>query len=158
MKKLLSAALLSIAASLAMPGMAQEKPVTNMEILRQKIKADKKLVVAQAMQLSDAEAAGFWPVYEAYQKDLAALNERTIKLIASYAEVYKKGSVPDGTAKKLLSEQLSIEESMVKLRQGYVPRLEKVLPLLKVARYMQVENKIRAAVNYELAAGIPLAD
>ena len=41
-----------------------------MEILRQKIKADKKLVVAANLKLTDAEGTAFWPVYDAYQKDL----------------------------------------------------------------------------------------
>jgi hypothetical protein len=27
---------------------------------------------------------------------------------------------------------------------------------MKVARYIQIENKIRAAIRYELATGIPL--
>jgi hypothetical protein len=31
-----------------------------------------------------------------------------------------------------------------------------VLPVRKVARYLQIENKIRAVVNYELATGVPL--
>ena len=44
---------------------------TNMEILKQKLKADKKLLVANNMELSDAEAKQFWPIYESYQKDLA---------------------------------------------------------------------------------------
>jgi hypothetical protein len=34
--------------------------------------------------------------------------------------------------------------------------LEKVLPGAKVVRYLQVENKIRAVVEYELADNIPL--
>ena len=44
----------------------------------------------------------------------------------------------------------------MKLKRSYVPRLEKVLPGVKVARYIQIENKIRAIAKYELAAQIPL--
>ena len=50
-----------------------------MEILRQKIKADKKLVVAQNLQLTDAEGTAFWPVYDAYQKDLQQINQRLVR-------------------------------------------------------------------------------
>src|SRR3954464_4598615 len=64
----------AIAASLAAPAMAQTAGTANMEILRQKIKADKKLVVADNLKLTDAEGAAFWPVYDAYQKDLQAIN------------------------------------------------------------------------------------
>jgi hypothetical protein len=31
-----------------------------------------------------------------------------------------------------------------------------VIPGMKVARYIQIENKIRAIIKYELAANIPL--
>ena len=65
-----------LAAALVVPVLAQNASTTNMEILRQKIKADKKLVVAQNLKLTDAEGAKFWPVYEAYQKDLQQINER----------------------------------------------------------------------------------
>ena len=61
----------------------------NMQILRDKIKADKKLLVATNMELTDAEAKGFWPIYEEYQKDLAAINQRIGKLIESYAAEYR---------------------------------------------------------------------
>jgi hypothetical protein len=127
-----------------------------MEILRQKIKADKKLVVAANMELTDAEGKAFWPVYDAYQKDLQQINDRLKKAIVEYADAYNKGPVSNETAKKLLAESLAIDEAEVKLRQSYVPKLEAVLPEAKAARYLQIENKIRAAIRYELAGGIPL--
>jgi hypothetical protein len=129
-----------------------------MEILRQKIKADKKALVAANMQLTEAEAKGFWPVYDAYQKDLATINDRTAKAVMAYADAYNKGAVPDATAKKLISEAIAIEEAEVKLRRSFLPKLEKALPGMKVARYLQIENKIRAVIKYELAANIPLVE
>lgn len=155
--KLVRIAVLALAALVALPAAAQTKPTSSdMEILRQKIKADKKLVVAANMQLTEAEAKGFWPVYEAYQKDLEAINKRLLNAIVAYAEAYKKGPVADETAKKLLTEALAIEDAEVKLKRSYVPKLEKALPGAKVARYIQIENKIRAIVRYELADNIPL--
>ena len=161
--KLAQIVLIALAALLAVPAAAQTKPAakpasTDMEILRQKIKADKKLVVAANMQLTEPEAKGFWPVYEAYQKDLAQINDRTGKAVMSYADAYNKGPVPDATAKQLISEAIAIEESEVKLKRAYLPKLEKVLPGMKVARYLQIESKIRAIIKYELAANIPLVE
>ncbi len=62
----------------------------------------------------------------------------------------------DALAKKLVSESVAIQEAEAKLLRAYLPKLEKVLPGVKMARYMQIENKIRAVVDYELAANIPL--
>jgi hypothetical protein len=144
-----------LAATLAAPLAAQDAG-TNMEILRQKVKADKKLLVAANMGLTDAEGKAFWPVYDAYQADLKQLNERTVRAIVAYADAYNKGPVPNETAKKLLAETLAIDAAEVSMKQSYVPKLEAVLPEAKVARYIQIESKIRAAIRYELAGEIPL--
>ena len=146
--------LFAAAAALALPAAAQT--TSDMQILAQKIKADKKLVVAANMQLTEDEAKGFWPVYEVYQKDLGALNRRLGGAIKSYAAAYNQGQVSDEAAKGLISEALAIDEAEVKLKRSYAARLEKVIPGVKGARYIQIENKIRAIVRYELAGQIPL--
>lgn len=152
--KLVRIVLFAVAALLALPAAAQT--TSDMQILADKIRADKKLVVSANMQLTEDEGKAFWPVYDAYQKDLAGLNKRLLGVIKSYADAYNKGAVADETAKKLMSNYLAVEEADLKMKRSYVPRLEKVLPGAKVARYMQIENKIRAIIKYELAAGIPL--
>ena len=154
--KLLRLFAIALVALIAVPAIAQDKPANNMEILRQKIKADKKLLVAANMDLTESEAKGFWPVYDAYQADLQTLNERIGKLIVRYADLYNSKTLADDTAKSLLDEALAIEQAEVSMKQGYVPKLAAVLPATKVVRYLQIENKIRAVIKYELADGIPL--
>jgi hypothetical protein len=146
----------TIAMALAAPALAQNAGTANMEILRQKIKADKKLVVAQNLNLTDAESAAFWPVYEAYQKDLQQINQRLTAAIGAYADAYNKGPVTNETAKKLLDESLAIDDAEVQLKKSATPKILAALPAMKAARYIQIENKIRAAIRYELAANIPL--
>ena len=141
---------------LAIPAAAQQKPADDMQILMEKVKADKKLLVANNIGLTESEAKGFWPVYEGYQKDLAAINQRTVKLIESYAADYRANTMTDEKAKKLVEDYVAIEKAEAGLKESYVPKLSKVLPPKKVARYLQIENKIRAAVKYELAGEIPL--
>jgi hypothetical protein len=152
--KLVQFVMIAFAAALALPAAAQT--ASDMQILADKVRADKKLVVAANMQLTDAEAKNFWPVYDAYQVDLQKVNQRLGALIKDYSNEYNKGAVSDETAKKLIGEMLAVEDAELKLKRSYVPRLQKVIPGVKVARYMQVENKIRAVIRYELAANIPL--
>jgi hypothetical protein len=152
-----TAALLAGLMACAMPAIAQEMSDSNMEILKQKLKADKKLLVAGNMDLSEADAKKFWPVYDAYQKDLEQVNQKLAQTIKQYAEAFNKGPIQDDTAKKLLNEALSTEEQETKLKRTYAEKLEKVLPYSKVARYIQIENKIRALIRMELAQQIPLA-
>jgi hypothetical protein len=154
--KLINAVILCVAA-LVVPALAQDKPAdTNMQILLDKVKADKKLVVAANMELNEAEGKAFWPIYDAYQKELQALNERVGKTILAYADAYNKKALTDDLAKQLTSEALAIDQDELTLRRTAAAKLNSVIPAMKVARYIQIENKIRAALRYELAAGIPL--
>jgi hypothetical protein len=127
---------------------------SNMEILREKVKADKKLVVAANMDLTETEAKAFWPIYQEYQTDLAKANEKVGNLIREYAENYQ--SMSDPTAKKLLDKSIALEKERLALKVAYMPKFQKALSPVKVARYYQIENKIQAVLQYGLAANIPL--
>ena len=149
--------ILCVVALTVAPAFAQDKPAdTNMQILLDKVKADKKLVVAANMDLSEAEAKGFWPIYEAYQKDLQLVNDRLGKMIVAYADAYNKNTLTDAQAMQLANEALSVDHDELTLRKTYAAKLVGVIPAKKVARYLQIENKIRAAIRYDLAKGIPL--
>ena len=135
---------------------AQDKPADNLQILRDKIRADKKLVVATNMELTEGEAKDFWPIYEQYQKDLQKINQRLANLLESYADDFRNKSLTDEKAKKLINDALAIDRAEADLKSSYAPKLSKALPIRKVVRYLQIENKIRAVVKYDLASGVPL--
>jgi len=134
--------------------MAQDKPADNMEIVKEKIQSDKKLFIATNMQLTESEANAFWPVYESYQAEIGKLRDREIKLIEKFAASYE--TMSDDVAKKLLDDSLSIDSGHQKLRQSYLSKFSGVLSDKKVARYYQLESKIDAVMEYELARRIPL--
>src|SRR5207342_1461698 len=106
----------------------------------------KKLVVAANMQLTHAEGSAFWPVYDAYQKDLQQINQRLAAMVRAYADAYNKGPVADDVAKKLLDEALATDAAEAQLKSSYVPKILAALPATKAARYIQIESKIRAAI------------
>ena len=135
---------------------AGDKPANNMEIVHEKLKADKKLIVSKYMDLTEAEAKKFWPVYDEYQKDLQKIHERMGSLLKSYAAEYRGQSLTDEKAKKLLDEWLALEQDDAKQRKSYVPKVLKALPAKKSARYLQIENEYRVLLNYDLAATVPL--
>jgi hypothetical protein len=136
-----------------MMAVAQDRPADNMEILREKVRADKRLVVASVLELTENEARVFWPVYNAYQSDMVAHYDQLFKLIDDYAVAYR--TMTDERATKLLADYLALEGNNVAVLNAYVPRFQKVLPARKLVRLYQVENKVRALVNYELARSIP---
>jgi len=146
----------AVAVFVVSPALSQDKPAGNMEILIEKIRADKKLLVAANMELTESEAKAFWPVYDKFQDELFLLRSRTARLIKDYAEASK--DMNNEKAKALLDESITIESLGLKLRQSYLPKFRKALSEKKAARYYQIENKIQAALNYELAKEIPLVE
>jgi hypothetical protein len=110
------------------------------------------------MDLTDTEGKAFWPIYDAYQKDLQGLNERLTKTILAYADAYNKNTLTDEQANSLANAVLAIDQDEVTMRKTYAARLNGALPGKKVARYLQIENKIRAAIRYEMADNIPLVE
>jgi hypothetical protein len=132
----------------------EEEADDDMTIVKDAIKANKKLFVTANMQLTKSEAKAFWPIYEKYQDGLEELMDRSLKLIDKYAENYQ--TMTDDIAEKLIEEYLDIDGDYVQLRKSYLPKFMKVLPAKKVVRYYQIENKIDAAGNYEIAKEIPI--
>ena len=133
-----------------------DKPAINLEIIHDKLKADKKLIVAKYMELTESEAQKFWPVYDEYQKDLQKTNERLRGLLESYAADYRNKSMTDEKAKKLLDEWIVIEQEEGKRRGAFAPKVMQALPVKKAARYLQIENEYRILLRYDLASTVPL--
>jgi hypothetical protein len=133
-----------------------DKPASNLEIIHEKLKADKKLIVAQYMELSESEAKQFWPVYDEYQQDLRTSNDRLLRLLESYAADHRNKSLTDEKAKKLLDEWIAIEQDEGKRRSAFAPKVLQTLPTKKAARYLQIENEYRILLRYDLAATVPL--
>lgn len=138
----------------AVPATAQERPADNTQMVRDKLQADKKLAVAQGLALTQPESTAFWPVYDRYQGDQRLIMDRMIQVINDYAATYQ--SMTDSTARRLLESTIAIYRDRQTLMETYLPRFRAVLPERKVARYYQIEQKLRASLDYELAAGIPL--
>ena len=134
-----------------------DKPASNLEIIHEKLKADKKAIVAKYMELTESEAGKFWPVYDEYQADLQKSNERLRALLQSYAADYNNKSLTDEKAKKLLDDWIALERDEGNRRSAFAPKVLKAVPPKKAARYLQIENEYRVMLRYEIAANVPLA-
>jgi hypothetical protein len=58
----------------------------------------------------------------------------------------------------LVEEKIASDEAEVALQKQYVPLLKGAVPAKKVARYLQIETKLRAGVRSTLAENIPLVE
>jgi hypothetical protein len=119
--------------------------------VRQKLKADKRRMVADDMALSEAEAGRFWPVYEAYQLDLERTDQRIAAFVNTYAKASSQGPLSSEACKRVVLEYLAIKVAEVELERSYLDKLEKLLPPAKLERYLRLEKRTRVQAKYGLA-------
>jgi hypothetical protein len=128
---------------------------TDLQAMRQAVKNDKRAFVESVMKLDAAEAKRFWPIYNAYQQTLDAGLRR--RVVAMQGFMFRDAPVTNLAAKQYATEMLAIDEAEVKARRTMRSRVMRALPAIKAARYMQLEEKIRAVQDYDAAAAVPLA-
>ena len=156
MKKSVIAVLIAIMSAGATVALGQDKKVEviDMQALRTAVKSDKKGFVAATLQLTPAEAKKFWPVYDAYQRAIDVSNRKRALVVE--AVVGKDEDLSNAYAKNLALEAIANDEAEIKARRALQARLMKALPPIKAARYLQLESKIRAVQDYDIASVIPL--
>ncbi len=127
---------------------------TELAVGRAEIQANRQAIVANALSLSAQESEKFWPLYREFQTEMAKVNDRLANLIIEFTEAYPNQSADE--AEGQIEEILKIQTAQLKVKRKYLPKFKKILPLIKVARYYQLENKLDAVINLELAKTIPL--
>jgi hypothetical protein len=123
-------------------------------LLRQDLRSGKKQTIAANLQLTDAEAAKFWPVYDQYSAELSKLGDQRYALIKEYASGF--GALTDNQALSLIKRSLSLDEQVAQLRSKYVPVINQVLPGTKTATFFQMDRYINTLIDLRLAGPIPL--
>lgn len=124
------------------------------KLAREIAQKQKKLIILENLDLTEAEKEAFLPVYAEYQKARRLNNEALGRLIVDFAENYDV--MTDAKALSLLEDVLTIKEGRIAIKRGYLDKFKAVLPGKKVARYYQIESKLEALADVKLAEVIPL--
>ena len=122
--------------------------------VRSVAQSDRKTIVDHAMLLTPQESTAFWPVYNKYREEVTRVNDQLVKVITDYAA--QRDTLTDAQANKLVTDYLAFEQNFLDLRKKYLKQFTAVLPMTKVARFYQIENKLDALQRLGLASEIPL--
>lgn len=126
----------------------------SLALIRQDLRSNKKQTIAASLQLTDAEATKFWPVYDRYTTELSKLGDQRYALIKEYANGF--GTLTDDQALTLLKRSLSLDEQVAQLRSKYLPIVNQVLPGTKTATFFQMDRYINSLIDVQVAGAIPL--
>jgi hypothetical protein len=134
-----------------------EEILSQLKDLQKEVGPAKRDWIKEELGLTPEEDAKFWPVYDAHQAALEALNKRRIDNILAYSRVWNAGHIEAGPADKLVTEAIAIERAESDLLQSSYDKLKGSITPVKLVRYLQIESKLRAFIRVKQAAEIPLA-
>ena len=140
--------------AIALVTAAVAQTATDIQLTREELQKDRQKIVAANLGLTEDESVAFWVMYRDYRVEMAHLGDRLVKLITDYST--SRDSLSDAQAGEMMDRWVSIQEDELAVRRKYMKKFQKVIPLKTTVRFFQIENKLDAAVRYELAGLIPL--
>jgi hypothetical protein len=145
----------------SLPASAQVNPemaefTTDIEAMRSLVQTERKLLIMGEMLLTADEANEFWPLYDDYAAERKKLGNLKVKLVTDYAASYD--SMTDEIARELLDLSFSYESKLLSLKKKHLRKFRRILSDIQVTRYFQLESKLDAVINFDMAAQIPLME
>ncbi len=125
-----------------------------LKALRADLQSSRADIMAKNLTLTADQAAKFWPVFSAYQKEQNVIIDEQLKGIQKYVDSYE--TLDDAGALGLMKAHLDRDAKMLALRQKWLGEFQKVLPTKLAVRAMQIDRRLSLAAQMETAAAIPL--
>jgi alanine-alpha-ketoisovalerate/valine-pyruvate aminotransferase len=132
---------------------SQQNPDDFIDLLRKDVRSQKKQIIAENMDLSDAEAEKFWPVYDRYAAELSRIYDTKIALLKDYAQSYS--GMTGEEAENYIRKRAEVEHSILELRLKYMPTFRKVLSGRETALFYQLDWRLGLAIDVQLVQ-VPL--
>lgn len=124
------------------------------EALKSDIRTHMRRILEVNMQLTEKEAAAFWPVYDRYDEDMSKLNYERSSIYDFYADNYR--TLSDDQAKELIRRMNYVDRRKLSIDAKYAREMGKVLPVKTVLRFFQIERQVDRLVALKIISGIPL--
>ncbi len=128
----------------------------DIKLFRKDVRSLKKQIIAANMDLTDAEAQQFWPVYDRYTAELVTIFDRKFALIKEYAQNYT--TLTDEQAESYIKGRAAAEESVMQLRLKYLPIVRNVLSGKSTALFFQMDWRLGLIIDLQLASQTPLIE
>jgi hypothetical protein len=154
---------LTVVVALAAPtakSFAQQETATGVSVekdlalVRRNLRAEKKKILAANVPLTETEATKFWPVYDQYAAEMSKHYDEFYAVIKDYAANQK--TLTDAQAVSMIKKWSDIQVEVAQTRQKWVPAIEKVIPGKKVALFFQIDRRLYALMDLQVASEVPL--
>jgi hypothetical protein len=126
------------------------------QLLRADLSAKKEQIVRETMELSDPQAAIFWPIYRDYQAEQTKLTAEKLAIVADYSQNF--ATMTDEKADQLAQRVMQQDEKRMALRERYYGIMKKALSSTLAVRFFQVEHQLQLIVDLQIAANLPIIE
>ena len=123
-------------------------------MIREMAATERLALVTANMELTEVEEKAFWPLYRLYRAEVTKLDDRALAMIEDYAQ-HSQG-MSNEKARQITEEWFEIEQERLSVKQRHARKFRSALSEIKVARLLQIENKIDAVKRLDVASQIPL--
>lgn len=135
---------------------ASDNTETYLELLRSDFNTNKIRTLNQVMKLTVPEAEKFWPIYRAYEQELAAVGDEKLALIREFMTHYRNGTLSDANAGPMAKKWLANQQARIDLWKKYNAKISKAVSPMRAAQFLQVENQMALFVDVSIASDMPV--
>ncbi|MBV8631890.1 MAG: hypothetical protein JOZ83_13250 [Silvibacterium sp.] len=124
------------------------------ELMRTNIRQRKAQIMAEVMQLSAADAAKFWPIYNEYDTALDRLSDSKVANIQEYARTYNQ--MTNDKADELVHNMIVYQRQRAELIAAYYEKFKGKLGAITAARFIQVEDQLLLIIDLQIDSSLPI--
>ena len=114
---------------------------------------EKKAVVSEFIQLSDAQSQAFWDLYDQYETTRKENGKKRVALLLQYAEQYN--TMTDEQADAWTKEVIKLQMATDKLIATYYNKIKKATSATVATQFYQSENYILTGIRMEILDNVP---
>ena len=126
------------------------------QLLKKDIRSKRKQIIAANMNLTDAQAEKFWPIYDQYTTELSKIGDTKIALIKEYVATYN--TITDQDAENYVHRWAAIDEATNQLRTKYFPIFHQVLSGKSTALFFQMDHRLALMIDLQLTSQMPIIE
>ena len=148
MKRLL---LLILSIGICLPALFAQKVDDTLRYAESIWSMEKKAIILEKMELSEAEKASFWPVYESYSNAIQYLDMEYIRLL----NIHLEENLSEKKSAALTENLLMNELLLAKTRKQYYRKFRKALGAAQASHFMQLDNDFRTMLRLQMQKHSP---
>ena len=126
------------------------------QLLKKDIRSKRKQIIAANMNLTEAQAEKFWPIYDQYTAELSKIGDTKIALIKEYVATYT--TINDQDAESYVHRWAAIDEATNQLRTKYFPIFHQVLSGKSTALFFQMDHRLALMIDLQLTSQMPIIE